>query len=231
MSGLDDGWDMACQLPKAPRRRQQPYLFAYDIGNPRRARRVLQCLRRWRVGGQLSVHETLLTPALAESLATEVLDYVDCESDRLLLGRLDLRGCAPMFALTQTRPLPPLLGTADAEWPVRFHPGAYLLAYDIRDNRRLKRVQKASARMCAFLQRSVYLYQGGGKPLAELLGELAGLVEHAVDDVRVYPLNAPEDLWFLCGPAPPLAEPGRGAPCRLHSTETFTQPHGIQWAR
>jgi CRISPR-associated protein Cas2 len=202
------------QLPDPPRRREQPYLFAYDISCPRRARRVLRCLRRWRIGGQLSVHETLLTPALAESLATEVLDYVDRQADSLLLGRLGLRGGASRFALSQTEPVPPLLGHEDAEWPARFHPGAYLLTYDIRDDRRLRRVQKASATVCAFLQRSVYLYQGGGGLLAKLLSEVGELVERKVDDVRVYPLNAAEDLWFLCGPPPPLA--GFDGTARLH---------------
>ena len=43
-------------------------LVAYDIRSDSTRRRVLRILRDWRVDGQLSVHECLLTPTEAEEL-------------------------------------------------------------------------------------------------------------------------------------------------------------------
>lgn len=215
-----------CDQP-APRRSEQPYLFAYDITQPKRARQVLKCLRRWRIDGQLSVHETFLSPYQAEDLATELLDYVDPRTDRLLLGRLSQRGGAPLFAITRTAPRPPILGQPVRALPVRLQAGCYLLAYDIRDDQRLRRVQQASSRVCVFLQRSVYLYYGGGGNLMRLLSELAALVLDEVDDVRLYALHSTADVWFLCGPKPPLAnwgDDGRHEWRRPSSCLRFTMP-------
>lgn len=205
------------------RRRELPYLFAYDVAAPRRARQVLRCLQRWRIDGQLSVHETQLLPFQARELAAELLEYVDRQSDRLLLCRLSQRGGAPVYALSLSRPRPPVLGgRAPAPLPSRLQEGWYLLAYDVREERRLQRIQSRTARMCTYLQRSVYLYHGEGSGLARLLEEVRGELKHHVDDMRLYALSGPRDLWFLSGPVPPLAsirdkEPGENLWQRLLS--------------
>jgi CRISPR-associated protein Cas2 len=187
------------------RRRELPYLFAYDIGPPRRARQVRRCLQRWRMDGQLSVHETALLPFQVRELAAELLDYVDRQTDRLLLCQLSQRGGAPVYALSLSRSRPSVLGgKAPTPLPSRLQKGWYLLAYDVRDERRLQRIQSRTAKVCTYLQRSVYLYHGEGPGLARLLEEIAGELERQVDDMRLYALSGPRDLWFLSGPMPPL---------------------------
>lgn len=215
--------------PTPPRRSEQPFLFAYDISQPKRARAVLKCLRCWRADGQLSVHEAWLAPALAETLAVEVLGLIDPATDRLLLGRLSQRGGTPILGLSRTDGGPTLLGQPRGDWPVRLTSGWYLLAYDIRDEQRLRRVHQASARVCQFLQRSVYLYHGGGGALARLLAEIGQFIRRGEDDVRLYALNGPADLWFLCGPVPPLAALAGDAsvPTRRARQNQSINPRGI----
>jgi CRISPR-associated endonuclease Cas2 len=187
------------------RRYALPYLFSYDISNPANSRLVLKCLKRWRIDGQLSVHETLLTPDQAEILATDILDYIDPETDSLLLGRLSQRGTGPRSTLSRQLPAVPLLGP-NADYSLQsLASGWYIVAYDIRQPKRLRRVQKITARYTAFLQRSVYLYHGNGNRLLGLLGEISGIIRHREDDVRLYSLSSPSDLWFLCGPIPPCS--------------------------
>lgn len=187
-----------------PWRSARPYLFAYDITEPKRSRLVLKCLRRWRIDGQLSVHETFLSPVQAEELAIELLETVDPYTDRLLLGRLSQRGVAPVFSISRLEPRPPVLGQPAGGRPLRFQTGWYLLAYDIRDAGRLRQVHKVSSRICTFLQRSVYLYHGSGHKLAQLLEILGDVIVHGVDDVRLYIVQDASQLWFVCGPKPPL---------------------------
>ncbi|MCP5421085.1 MAG: CRISPR-associated endonuclease Cas2 [Gammaproteobacteria bacterium] len=193
--------------PTSTRDRHALYLFAYDIGDDRRAREVRACLQRWRLDGQYSVHETRLLPFQARELAAELLDYVDPALDSLLLGRLDQRHLAPIRALSiAQRRRPPLVG-----WPGpkqgAFSPrsGWYLLTYDVADPRRLQRVQKRAAKACVYLQRSVYLYHGAGERLGEVLAAVRDQIKPGIDDVRLYALSGAGDLWFLSGPLPPLA--------------------------
>lgn len=60
-------------------------IVAYDIGCNRRRRAVLAVCRRWRLGGQLSVHECRLTDAEATELYLQLANLIDPLSDRLLL--------------------------------------------------------------------------------------------------------------------------------------------------
>lgn len=212
-------------LPRPVERRAvRPYLFSYDVSRPANARQVRRCLKRWRIDGQYSVHETFMSPPEAEDLAAELLDYLDPATDRLLLTRLSQRGGAPVFVLSRREPRAPLLGGPEAAWPTRFAAGWYLLAYDICDDKRLRQVHRVSVRVCVFLQKSVCLYHGAGRYLAELLEELGEVIWPGDDDVRVYALNGAADLWFLCGPVPPLADVGGGdglGQCFAESWEGF----------
>lgn len=61
-------------------------LIAYDIASNRRRRRVLYLLRRWRIDGQLSVHECRLSAAEAEELFLQLMTLLDPLADRLLLA-------------------------------------------------------------------------------------------------------------------------------------------------
>ena len=64
----------------------RPAIVAYDIACNRRRRRVRGVLAEWRVDGQLSVHECLLTTVQAEELFSHIAVEIDPVDDRLLLA-------------------------------------------------------------------------------------------------------------------------------------------------
>ena len=74
--------------------------MAYDIADQRRRTRVFRMLRDWRLGGQKSIHECLLSNRQAEDLFAQISLELDPESDKLLLAWLEghrsvlLRGVA-----------------------------------------------------------------------------------------------------------------------------------------
>jgi CRISPR-associated endonuclease Cas2 len=181
-----------------------PFVFSYDIHAEKVARAARRCLRRWRMDGQYSVHETVLTPSEAEALSVELIEIVDPETDSLIVFRLSRRGDGPIYSLSARatpRPFPVL----PPPLPRLLHDGCYVVAYDVVDPRRLRRVQRVTSRQGLFLQRSVYLFSGEGVELARVLREAAARLEQGQDDLRVYALSGPDDLWFLCGATPPLA--------------------------
>ena len=188
------------------RDRRTPYLFAYDITDDKRSHKVRRCLQRWRVNGQYSVHETKLLPYQAQELTTEVVELIDQSTDRLLVGRLRQRGSGPVHVLSRSPMRPQLISQETPQpLPTQLAAGWYLIAYDITDQKRLQQVQRCAIKQCVFAQRSVYVYNGPGAPLRALLGELSDLVRKHEDDLRLYCLNGPYDLWFPSGPLPPLA--------------------------
>lgn len=97
-----------------------------------------------------------------------------------------------------------MLGQPSGLWPTRFQTGWYVLAQDIRDDKRLRQVHKVSSKICTFLQRSLYLYHGSGQKLTQLLETLRNVVLHEIADVRLYVVQDASELWFFCGPKPPL---------------------------
>ena len=66
-------------------------VIAYDISDNRTRRAVLRILREWRLDGQKSVHECLLTEAEAAELILQLAAEMDPETDRLLLAWLEAR--------------------------------------------------------------------------------------------------------------------------------------------
>lgn len=180
-----------------------PFVFSYDISDPRDARAVRRCLRQWRIDGQLSVHEAVMTPLEVETISVELMELVNPETDRLLVFRLSRRGRGPIIKLSALLPEPPFVRTSSS-FPKSLHNGWYVLAYDIREAQRLRRLQRVMSRHTAFLQRSVYLFCGTGERLLTLVRETLELVRFGEDDVRIYVLSDPDELWFLCGGMPPL---------------------------
>lgn len=61
-------------------------IIAYDITSNRRRSRVLRVLKRWRLGGQKSVHECNLSHAEATELYLQLHELIDPACDRLLLA-------------------------------------------------------------------------------------------------------------------------------------------------
>ena len=67
------------------------YLICYDVACPRRWRAVHKLLTSYRVAGQLSVFECLLTAAeLAQTVAT-LRGLIDATADRVHVLALDAR--------------------------------------------------------------------------------------------------------------------------------------------
>ncbi|ESQ13519.1 MAG: CRISPR-associated endonuclease Cas2 [Thiohalocapsa sp. PB-PSB1] len=73
---------------------RRPAVIAYDIGDNRDRRAALRILREWRLDGQRSVHECLLSQEEAAELFVQLAGVMDPDNDRLLLAWLDRRGQA-----------------------------------------------------------------------------------------------------------------------------------------
>lgn len=61
-------------------------IFAYDIQNHRVRRHALRTLREWRLDGQLSVHECLLSEAEATRLFEQLTRDLEPTTDHLLFA-------------------------------------------------------------------------------------------------------------------------------------------------
>ncbi|WP_152484448.1 CRISPR-associated endonuclease Cas2 [Halomonas sp. THAF5a] len=79
----------------------------------------------------------------------------------------------------------------------------YVIAYDIREPRRLRKVQRL-LRTCGYaLQESVFAWQGDHRQLRELQRRLRALIKAEVDDVRGYPVRMGQGiLWWGNLPLP-----------------------------
>jgi CRISPR-associated protein Cas2 len=73
-------------------------------------------------------------------------------------------------------------------------PRLHLLAYDIADPARLTRVHRTVRAYGLPLQYSVFIVPGTTPTLDTLLAELAGIIDPAKDDIRVYPLPRKPDI-------------------------------------
>ncbi len=76
-------------------------LLAYDIQDDRLRRLSLRTLQEWRLDGQLSVHECLLTEAEATALFAQLNQNLDPASDRLLFAWVQAQ--RPVLARGQGR--------------------------------------------------------------------------------------------------------------------------------
>jgi CRISPR-associated protein Cas2 len=191
----------------APRSTDFPYVFAYDISDNHRRKEVLKCLKRWRVDGQYSVHETWLRPFQMRDLSVELVGLIDRQDDSLLVCRLDQRKSSPIYQMSvKPNNLKPMVGKAHpAPVPHRLQKGDYVICYDIRERKRLQRIQRLTAKRTIYLQRSVYLYRGQGKGLISLL-ELVEKQMEDDDDLRIYNLAHIRDTWFLSEDKPAIPE-------------------------
>ena len=96
----------------------------------------------------------------------------------------------------------------------------YLIAYDVRDEQRLKRLHYHLRKQAAAVQKSVYMIYTDSAGLAELEQGLLARTDPKVDDLRLYAIPGPAALWVagtqehaftgLYGPS----EPGVGARLR-----------------
>ena len=80
----------------------------------------------------------------------------------------------------------------------------YLIAYDIRERRRLQRVHGYLKKRAWMMQRSVYLMNCDRATLQEMETELRRIAEARSDDIRLYPISSPQALWEAGPPADAL---------------------------
>lgn len=77
----------------------------------------------------------------------------------------------------------------------------YLLAYDIRDPRRLGRICRYCKRRGLHVQYSIFLLRLTENELRQIEKDLSRLIDRRVDDVRIYPVPSSPD-WVQLGRTP-----------------------------
>jgi len=196
----------ATTVTTTPRQGEFPYVFAYDITDDDRRKAVLKCLKRWRVDGQYSVHETWLRSPQARELSVELCELIDRKKDSLVVCRLDQHKSSPIYQMQVMSKEPPLTGKPrPIPVPKQLPKGNYVICYDIREPKRLQRIQRLTVKQSGYLQRSVYLYQGNGIGLLKLLKTIYAQME-GTDDLRIYNLSHIRDMWFLSQDKPVVPE-------------------------
>ena len=80
----------------------------------------------------------------------------------------------------------------------------FVIAYDICEPRRLRRVAKRLERSAVRVQKSVFLFDGSRHDLAAVTGDLASLIDVAEDRVQAWPVyDSPEIHGWNAGTALP----------------------------
>lgn len=102
-------------------------------------------------------------------------------------------------------------------------PRAWLIAYDIRDARRLSRFHRFITKHAQPVQYSVYFFEGSAAQLGRLAREIEARIDCRCDDVRIYQLPAqlqcttlgrgslPQHGWLLSDQGSGLGTLTRGA--------------------
>jgi CRISPR-associated protein Cas2 len=73
----------------------------------------------------------------------------------------------------------------------------HLVCYDIADPERLVKVHRSVKRWGIPLQYSVFLVPAAPSAIRDLVTELARLIDHREDDIRIYPLPIRLDMSLL----------------------------------
>lgn len=71
----------------------------------------------------------------------------------------------------------------------------YLLAYDIREAKRLRKVHYFLKKQGTALQNSVFLLHVDRKTLDGILAGVKERTKGQIDDVRLYPISGPNIIW------------------------------------
>ncbi len=79
-------------------------------------------------------------------------------------------------------------------------PRALLIAYDIRDPRRLRRVARCLETWATRVQNSVFLACLDAPALSRLREELRERIDESTDLLRLYPLHPSSTLYYLGQP-------------------------------
>ena len=71
----------------------------------------------------------------------------------------------------------------------------YLIAYDVRDAKRLQRVHRLLRKRAIPLQESVFLLHSDSALLQDIEAGLRARSDTRVDDLRLYSVPGPEAIW------------------------------------
>lgn len=71
----------------------------------------------------------------------------------------------------------------------------YIIAYDIREPKRLRRLHYFLKKKAISLQNSVFLIKADAQRLKRLEVSLEQIINNNEDDVRIYPVLHPDTLW------------------------------------
>lgn len=71
----------------------------------------------------------------------------------------------------------------------------YLVAYDIRQDKRLRRLHYYLKKEAVALQKSVFLLHADKARLRETTSQIKSRVSDSEDDVRIYPIYYPNAIW------------------------------------
>lgn len=63
-----------------------PAVVAYDIKSNNKRAKMLKILKKWRLDGQKSVHECLLSQQQAQNLFADLKSIADADTDRIMLA-------------------------------------------------------------------------------------------------------------------------------------------------
>lgn len=74
----------------------------------------------------------------------------------------------------------------------------YLVAYDIRDDKRLRRVHKTMKAFGWPLQYSVFVCDLDFMELMELRTELGSIIHHTIDSIAIVDLGQPQERGTRC---------------------------------
>jgi len=67
-------------------------------------------------------------------------------------------------------------------------PRRWLIAYDLRNERRIARVHRLLTKVAVPVQYSVFAARGSQAAMRKLAGQVETLIDAEVDDVRIYPV-------------------------------------------
>ena len=89
-------------------------------------------------------------------------------------------------------------------------PGWYMFCYDIADPKRLGKVHRIMKKNGMAAQRSLFFVHGTEEKMEGLLKELEQVIHPRKDDIRAYPVEAPDKVWTTGGVLEsfPLVVPG-----------------------
>lgn len=81
------------------------YLICYDVSEDKLRRRVQRFLTGYKIGGQKSFFECLLTPTELRDVGAALGDLIDHGQDRVHIFQLDPRSRRDMLGLARQPPL------------------------------------------------------------------------------------------------------------------------------